>query len=387
MRNNLDKNKISFAGSALCLALALPLTALTLPLVGMSQAVAAEHGGGGHAGAGAAGGSARGGAGGEMGKGGGHAGSAKGSGITGKIFRPAASEEEDSDRPEWAGIKGGKAGGGGKPFGAGSKKGDLYGDMYVLLRDENGVPLEDANGEELVIAFIYEGSVLVPLLNDGQLVPIPRNEEGDLLTQVTLGSTTYDVYPAEVDFGRLSVGRAPSKVLNHSLTEALSKLSSAEVISVDSTGRLTVDGVTIDSPLENLALYVSYMTNGTLPQNISLPDGFDPAALLAAAGDKTGTISVDTVIYMNSILGINTGTNYYDFSTYDYDRASTWSDKTAVVLVQQDGVYVPTEVNLYEAVFGSTDWTDSTNGGADDFAAAANDYLQVIEFVHDNEVR
>ena len=26
-------------------------------------------------------------------------------------------------------------------------------------------------------------------------------------------------------------------------------------------------------------------------------------------------------------------------------------------------------------------------GGADDFAAAANDYLQVIEFVHDNEVR
>jgi len=39
-------------------------------------------------------------------------------------------------------------------------------------------------------------------------------------------------------------------------------------------------------------------------------------------------------------------------------------------------------------VFGSTAWSDPTSeGGADDFAAAANDYLQVIEFVHDNEVR
>ena len=40
------------------------------------------------------------------------------------------------------------------------------------------------------------------------------------------------------------------------------------------------------------------------------------------------------------------------------------------------------------AVFGSTNWTDPTTvGGADDFAAATNDYLQVIEFVHDNAVR
>ncbi|MCQ4267828.1 MULTISPECIES: hypothetical protein [unclassified Pseudomonas] len=45
-------------------------------------------------------------------------------------------------------------------------------------------------------------------------------------------------------------------------------------------------------------------------------------------------------------------------------------------------------MNLYDAVFGGTTWTDPTvDGGADDFAAAANDYLQVIEFVHDNEDR
>jgi hypothetical protein len=92
---------------------------------------------------------------------------------------------------------------------------------------------------------------------------------------------------------------------------------------------------------------------------------------------------------MNSILGINTGTSWYDFATYEYDRYATWGDKTTTVLVlQPDGSYVPTVVNLYDTLFSSTNWTDPTAvGGADDFAAAANDYLQVIEFVHDNAVR
>ena len=58
------------------------------------------------------------------------------------------------------------------------------------------------------------------------------------------------------------------------------------------------------------------------------------------------------------------------------------------MLVLKDGVYVPTVVNLYDAVFNNTTWVDPTAvGGADDFATAADDYLSVIEFVHDNAVR
>jgi hypothetical protein len=307
-----------------------------------------------------------------------------------KIFR--AEPSEDSDRPLWAGVKGGKQGGGGKPAGAGTKKGDLFGDMVALLRDPNGAPILTVDGMVQVIAYYYPAgsTTLVPLKDaSGNLVTIPRNAEGDLLPTVTIGTTTYDVFGAEVELGRLSVGRAPEKVLTHSLDEALSKLTAAgAVIAVDSTGRLTVNGVTIDSPLENLALYDKYMTTGSLP-GVTLPANFNPAALLAAAGDKTGNLSVDTVVYMNSILGINSGTTYYDFSSVNYDRATTWSAATATVLVlQPNGSYLPTVVNLYDAVFGSTNWTDPTAvGGADDFAAAANDYLQVIEFVHDNAVR
>lgn len=307
-----------------------------------------------------------------------------------KIFR--AEPSEDSDRPVWAGVKGGKSGGGGKPAGAGTKKGDLFGDMVVLLRDANGVPILNADGLVQVIAYVYDASgSLVPLKDaSGNLVTIPYNAEGDLLPTVTIGTTTYEVYGAEVELGRLSVGRAPTKVLQHSLDEALAKLTaSGAVITLDASGRLVVNGTAIDSPLENLALYLDYMKDGSIA-GVTLPAGFNPASLFAAAADKTGTVTVDTIVYMNSILGINSGTTYYDFSSVNYDRATTWSTATATVLVYDaaNNVYVPTVVNLYDAVFKSTNWVDPTAvGGADDFAAAANDYLQVIEFVHDNAVR
>jgi len=360
------------AGIAAAAAFALSLGAADGML---TSAHAAEHGGKQAKGAG------------KQGSGGAKKGSAKGGrSIEDRVFR--AEPDEDSDRPAWAGVKGGKAGGGVKPPGAGTKKGDLYGDMLVLLRDENGEPIL-VDGKVQVIAYTYVDGVLVPLADaSGDPVVIPYNEEGDLVTTMVVDGVTYDVSGAEVDLGRLSVGRSPSKVLDHALDEALAKLTTdGVVIGLDSAGRLTVDGVTIDSPLENLALYDVYMSTGSVP-GVTLPDGFNVASLFAAAADKTGTISVDTIVYMNSILGINTNSDYYDFSTYTYDRSDTWSTATAIVLVRQpDGSYIEQSVNLYEVLFNSTDWTDTTAGSADDFAQAADDYLQVLEFVHDNAVR
>jgi len=371
-------NKLILAGGTMFAMLAVPMAVNTvtgLDFGVVSSAQAAEDGGA-KKGAASKGGAKKGAA--------NKGGQGKGSD---KIFRAPVSVSEDSDRPVWAGVKGGKSGGGGKPAGAGSKKGDLYGDMVVLLRDANGVPILTTDGLVQVIAYVYDATgALVPLKDaSGNLVVIPY-VDGELATKVTIGTTTYDVYSAEVDLGRLSVSRSPSKVLDHALAEALSKLTTGTV-SLDSTGRLVVNGVTIDSPLENLALYDAYMTTGTLP-GVTLPAGFNPASLLAASADKYGDITVDTVVYINSILGINTGTTYYDFSTVSYDRYTTWKDATATVLVLKDGVYVPTVVNLYEAVFNSTTWVDPTAvGGADDFSTAADDYLSVIEFVHDNAVR
>lgn len=305
--------------------------------------------------------------------GGGPGGGGSGAGGAGRGSRgvpsPSAEEDEDSDRPEWA--QGNReanphAEGGGPPTEAGSKKGDLYGDLYVILRDENGVPV------------LNEDGFAQPIDADGNLIPL--DEEGEPTDESLL---------QEVEFGRMSVSRSPSKVTDHALDEALTKLQEASTIEVDEAGRLVVDGSTIDSPLENLALYDALMKDGSLPDT-TLPEDFQVTALLAAAADKTGEITVDVVVYQNTILGINQvdpdGTiTYYDFSGFDYDRASTFDGSvTYLADTDGDGDYEPVTESIMEAVFGGESWTDPTaEGGADDFAQAADDARAVILFVHE----
>lgn len=84
----------------------------------------------------------------------------------------------------------------------------------------------------------------------------------------------------EVHFGRLNLSRAPEAVLQAAFDEAITAINNADEMSIDAAGRLlltttiydeilvdqVVDVVTkaIDSPLENLALYVKLMQDGHL---------------------------------------------------------------------------------------------------------------------------
>lgn len=317
------------------------------------------------------------GAGGQGGQGKGGAG-----GVKGKIF----SEDDDSDRPDWAGTPGkeGKPGkGNAQP---GGKKGDLFGDMYVILRDENGVPILSAEG------FVQ------PIDKDGN--PIPLDEEGHPIDETLV---------VEVEIGRLNVGRAPSHVLESRLKEAIDTLNAADSITLDAAGRLvvTIDGVekTIDSPLENLGLYIALMETGTLGLTVDssvlgdlayLNDGqltaadfLTAASLLGAATDKAVPMSIDQIVYTNVFLDID-GTitqgsaKYVDFSDFSYDREDVYGDMTATILVEENGVWVEKTVNVFEAVFGETDY--ESDSGVDGFTQAADDARAVINFIHEYEI-
>jgi len=311
----------------------------------------------------------------------------------GKSGKGSTKVSEDSDRPAWAGIPGreGKPGRGSPT--PGTKKGDLYGDMYVILRDANGLP---------ILKQLADGTwVVQPIGADGQ--PLPLDAEGNLINpELAL----------EVELGRLNVGRSPLTVLATRYEEAIKAINAADTVTLDASGRLvlTTAGVvkTIDAPLENLAIYVELLNKGTLTGVIDptkfasisyLVDGTfttadltAAASFLAAASDKSGTLTIDKVVYMNSILGIvgtltdSTGKgSYVDYSTFSYDRLAVYALVTVDVLVKQpDGSYKAETVNVYETLFNSVPYT--SDSGVDGFAQAADDARAVIEYVHNNAI-
>lgn len=370
----------------------------------------------------------------------------------------------------------------------------------------------------------------------------------------------------EVGFGRLNISRSPEAVLQASFDEAINSINSALAIEIDASGRLLltkqvysdeVDPATgypeeteetyvkaIDSPLENLALYVKLLQDGHLvtpgdermPLDRSLnggiplwklieledgpsqglrptididkmeqwgldhlvdvtrvvyyayydmsytsecsvvsrelmtstescfdlpvldecgneisctgpwtgiltddggePDGSDmpfAASFIAAAADKTGFISVDMIVYLNSILGLNKvvgysevdedgeptddAINYYLFPEYfnfntvsGYHRGETFlhrgevettggngnpSTYNGLVLVltpaATNGMWQESQVSILDNVYFQgveTTWNIDTYtfiDGVDDiygFTQMADDDLGVINFIH-----
>ncbi|MDO7596897.1 MAG: hypothetical protein MUQ51_06715 [Pseudomonadota bacterium] len=334
--------------------------------ISTALAAAGEGSGGeGHKGAGAGGS-----------KQGGQADGTKGSGGKKGMDKVLEEGEDDSDRPAWAGgdptANPHSGGGEGKPAGAGTKKGDDYGDLIVLLRN----PL---TGEPI----LEDGEFLVCL--DAACTSTIPTVDGEVPAGVT---------PVEVDFGRSAVARSPSKVSDKSLTDALSKLTAdGAVISQDASGRIvvTVDGLssTIDSPLENLALYIDLMTGLASTSVTSLTETAlgsslatlqTAASLLAAVGDKTGDISIDYVVYENVIAGVVNSGDYYNFTTFSYDRL--YPEDYSYFYTIDGGTTVLSAVLNINTYLTEINGALPSDGGAILFAAAADDAVEVIELLH-----
>jgi hypothetical protein len=356
--------------------------------------------------------------------------------VRGKIF---SSSEEDSDAPAWArgnrDLNPHSKGTQGKPATAGSNRGDDYGDLWVVLRDDSGDPILDANGQVQPV-IIVDGLPVVVQLTD---------PDGDGHYELP---AEYSDAVQEVELGRSNVTRSPDHVITHSLEEALSKLDGLTLTSdmLTESGMLIVNGAAIDSPLENLALYQSLLTatdtnndgllelsvdytgeggSGTytflVPQSVQLDLA---ASLLAAGSDKTAALTVDRVVTVSEFLNVDDELSSL-LNSYVYDGSSvTYGDTSTWINVQVDGldtpddlsddIYQSVEVNLVTGATVSYDGQDifvpgvsfvsvpntvdeNNDGildandmddldGIDGFTQATDDALQVIEFVHDYSV-
>jgi len=325
---------------------------------------------------------------GSAGQGGGGKGGLRGSKHSISDLLAEEDDGEDSDRPSWAGTPGKEGKPGGGNAGGSTKKGGDYGDIIVMLRYDDGTLVQD-------------GNITYAVASDGSLITITNGE-------IPEGA---DVQA--VEFGRLNIARSPEKVLDHALTEALSKLDGGvigDTITLDSAGRLvTSDGSTIDSPLENLALYEALLSatavdgvitlsvrDGDVTYSFSLPEDLRldlAASAISGASDKTGELTIDEIVGISTFLGVQDElAELVTDASYTYDRAEIYTEGflDVWILVEENGVYVPTQVDLFTTVEFNTvednSIKDNSTGGIDLFTQQADDAVQVLEYVHDNAI-
>lgn len=322
--------------------------------------------------------------------------------------------DDDSDRPAWAGgdtdvnphIRGNET--------SGTTRGGDYGDLYKLYRDVDGVPIMTEAIENSGEWFVQ------PIGADG--LPLELNEEGELLNPELA---------TEVEFGRLNLVRAPQNVLDQALDEATGVLCTAANVTLDFCGRLMAwdaNGVeikTIDSPRENLAIYQYLMNNGFTGELACLAEyNFDKflvsASALAAGSDKTGTILLDELIYINGFMGCvgdipieNEYEHkwYFNYGDCDgacaenmfrYRRADCYDDRYIQFQVW-DEAYYPINADgtcdgpiasirtymedrgMFEYVWR---WGDGVCENVEGFTVATDDAVQVLDFIHgDSNIR
>ncbi len=321
-------------------------------------------------------------------------------------------------------AKGGKGAGGG---GGGGAEAPDYGDLFVLYRDTYGVPIPTRDGcQQPLAAAEFAGCLDISSApGDCLLIPI----DPDTCTVLP----EYASYTQEVDFGRINALRFPDSVFESQLKEATSTLATADCISLDPAGRLvassTKDGVTktstIDSPIQNLAIYRQLLLEGNLGAAVPLTDWLATAArAFGVASAKDGEVTVDMVVYANQILGLpdpNTSTMlptrcitvreevkgkvqwvkkcFLDYSAYNYDRDTNFSSLPSPAYIPadapQEGWFeylslLSESTRTFDIVQGPILaavpelWADPSlrTSNLAGFTQAADDTRAVIEFMH-----
>ena len=228
-------------------------------------------------------------------------------------------------RPPGAGNGGGNGGGGG---------GDMappdYGDLIILYRDADGVPIpsDEVQVPDPETGLLVDGGLCwQPIafnVDDETACPaecvVASAPEGADVVAVNQYSCGVEVgcsgCTQEVDFGRINAARSPVTVFDSQLADVIVNLATADCTALDPAGRMIAiraaealdDNLlsTIDSPLQNLAIYRQLMLTGSI--GVALPQDADPidtaARGLGVGSDKSGEVNVDLVAYLNQIMGL-----------------------------------------------------------------------------------
>ena len=193
--------------------------------------------------------------------------------------------------------------------GGGGNEPPDYGDLIFLHRDVNGVPILDGNQCQQPLAFPSESeSCTLECTEEPCLVGVNAATCAVIADDASCTK--------EVEFGRINEARSTESVFASQLEDVVVNLAIADCVTLDPAGRLVASRVvdentvltsTIDSPLQNLAIYRQLMLTGDL--GVPLPEGVDllltAARGLGVAADKGGEVNMDMVAYLNFMMGLS----------------------------------------------------------------------------------
>lgn len=218
--------------------------------------------------------------------------------------------------------------------------GETYSDLWVVLRDVNGVPKTvEYAAETCVQPVSYEAIPnITPVVNDvdGRMVyKVPLEGEISIADPdvVCDPQAAFLTYASEVELERLNLVRTSDEVLWKKLVEVRTRLEAATAITLDGAGRIAVDGVSLDASPDYAAIYAAavekvaaleggpgvteqlggLMDTGSIPGLAGYPatpasidqngKQFDEwmlaAAAVGTAAGKSVPITVDSIEYYN----------------------------------------------------------------------------------------
>ena len=162
--------------------------------------------------------------------------------------------------------------------------GDLFGDLYEIKRDAvTGQPI--LQQRQVLLPGDVPGIAYCPIAIDAAGEEIPFAPDSCEIDPTQLGRVV------EIDyFGRLNAARTKERNQRMHFNEVISNIKAAEVVTVDEAGRMKLgstcdaggvcaEWATIDSPMENLALYNRVLKYGhiqTDPLEVDTTSGGDP---------------------------------------------------------------------------------------------------------------
>jgi hypothetical protein len=189
----------------------------------------------------------------------------------------------------------------------GGGTGEIYSDLFIALRDRDGVPILSETFWEGVapdavpvtciqpISYAFvDGATkttnpadgravwLIPLQGQGSTESRPVAEDTACLAQA--GFTA-----EEVDLERLNLVRTSNEVLWRKLSDVGARLAAAKSITLDGAGRITTDGVAIDASPDQAAIYAAIEGDTPAPP--------PPADGRPVAGEPGGLMDTGTIPY------------------------------------------------------------------------------------------